>query len=98
MRLIFATLYSPSLSVLYISSSPLHLLVTDLEEKLHRCEADKLNCVQRVQVLEGQLQSVHGELADTLKKLLVLKDVLQRTQTIADERQSSVEKLTIQLR
>lgn len=72
--------------------------VADLEEKLHRCEADQLNCAQRVQILDGQLQGVRGELADTLEQLEKLKDVLQITQTIADERQASVEKLTVQLR
>ena len=72
--------------------------VKDLEEKLHHCEADRLNCVQRLQILEGQLQVVRGELAETLEQLQILKDVLQRTQTIADERQASVEKLTVQLR
>lgn len=70
----------------------------DLEEALHRCEADKLDCVHQVQILEGQLQTVQGELADTLEQLQELRDVLQRTQTIADERQTSVEKLTVQLR
>ena len=70
----------------------------DLEEKLHRCEADRLNCVQRVQVLHGQLQAVQGELAETLEQLRELRDVLQRTQSTADERQASVEKLTVQLR
>lgn len=76
----------------------LRLPVVDLEEKLHRCEADKLNCVQQVQILEGQLQMVRGELGDTLKQLQELRDVLQRTQTIADERHASMEKLTVQLR
>ncbi len=69
-----------------------------LEETLHHCEADKLSYVRRVQVLEGQLQAVRGELADTLEQLQELRDVLQRTQTVADERQASVEKLTVQLR
>lgn len=73
-------------------------LVVDLEEKLHRCEADRLNCSERVQVLEEQLQTVRAELTDTLQQLQQLRDVLQRTQTIADERQASVEELTIQLR
>lgn len=72
--------------------------VVDLEEKLHRCEADRLNCVHRVQILEEQLQAARGELVDTLEQLRQLKDVLQRTHTIADERQASVEKLTVQLR
>lgn len=70
----------------------------DLEEKLHRCEADRLNCVQLVQLLEGQLQGVRGELSETLQQLRELRDVLQRTQTISDERQASVEKLTVRLR
>ncbi|KAM7379087.1 hypothetical protein PAMP_004661 [Pampus punctatissimus] len=72
-------------------------MVADLDEKLHRCEADRLNYDQRVKVLEGQLQAVRTELADTLEQLQELRDVLQRTQTIADERQASVEKLTVQL-
>ncbi|XP_019733265.1 coiled-coil domain-containing protein 18 [Hippocampus comes] len=33
-------------------------LVADLEEKLHRCEADKHNCVQKGQHLEGQLHTL----------------------------------------
>lgn len=82
------------LSLMYFFSST----VADLDEKLHRCEADRLNCVQRVKVLEEQLQAVRGELADTLQQLQKLRDVLQRTQTISDERQASMEKLTIQLR
>lgn len=69
----------------------------DLEEKLHRCEADRLNCVQRAQMLEAQLQAVQRESAETLEQLRELRDVLQRTQTIADERHASVEKLTVQL-
>lgn len=72
--------------------------MVDLEETLHLCEADKLNCVQRVEILEGQLQVVRRELADTLDQLQTLRDVLQRTQTVSDERQASVEKLTVQLR
>lgn len=70
----------------------------DLEEALHRSEADKLLSVQRVQLLEEQLQVVRRELADTLEHLQELRDVLQRTQTVADERQNSLEKLTVQLR
>lgn len=70
----------------------------DLEDALHRCETDKLNNMKRVQMLEGQLQAVRGELADTLEQLQELRDVLQRTQTIADDRQTSVDKLTVQLR
>lgn len=70
----------------------------DLEEKLHCCEADRLNCVHRAQILEEQLQAVRGELAETLEQLRELRDVLQITQTIADERRASVEKLTVQLR
>ncbi|XP_061550593.1 coiled-coil domain-containing protein 18 isoform X1 [Phycodurus eques] len=72
-------------------------LVVDLEEKLHRCEADKHNCVQRVQLLDGQLQTVQKELAETLTQLQLLNDVLQKIQTIADERQVEVEKLSIRL-
>lgn len=74
------------------------ITAVDLEEALHRCEADKLNCVKRVQILEGQLQAVRRELTDTLEQLQELRDVLQRTQTIADERQSTVDKLTVKLR
>ncbi|XP_051944107.1 coiled-coil domain-containing protein 18 isoform X1 [Hippocampus zosterae] len=72
-------------------------LVVDLEEKLHRCEADKHNCVQKVQHLEGQLHAVREELAETLAQLRLLQDVLQRTQTVAEERQVEVEKLSIRL-
>lgn len=74
------------------------LTVVDLEEKLHRRETDRQNSVERVQLLEGQLQTVRGELADTLERLQELRDLLQRTQTIADEREVTVEKLTVQLR
>lgn len=81
-----------------INLSVLPFPAVDLEDKLHRCEADQLNCAQRVKILEEQLQAVRGELVDTLEQLRELKDVLQRTQTIADERQASVEKLTVQLR
>lgn len=86
------------LSELFLFFSSLPIPAVDLEEALHRCEADKLNCVQRVQILQGQLQAVRGELAGTLEQLQELRDVLQRTQTIADERQTSVDKLTVQLR
>lgn len=72
--------------------------MVDLEEQLHRCEADRLNSIWRVQLLEAQLQEVQRELADTLEQLQTLRDVLQRTQTTADERQEKVEKLTFQLR
>lgn len=89
------TLYSVSYAFLFSLSL---LIVTDLDEKLHRSEADRLNCAQRVKVLEGQLQAVRGELADTLEQLRELRDVLQRTQTISDERQTVVENLTVQLR
>lgn len=70
----------------------------DLGEKLRCCEADRLRCGQRAQVLEGQHQAVQRELAETLEQLRELRDVLRTTQTIADERQASVEKLTVQLR
>ena len=91
--------YIYNLSIAYHSPASFSpLAVVDLEEKLHRCEADQLNSVQRVRMLEGQLQAVRGELADTLEQLVKLKDILQITQSIADERQASVEKLTDQLR
>lgn len=70
----------------------------DLEEALHRSEADKLLSSQRVQMLEEQLRVVQGELADTVEQLQELRDVLQRTQTMADERQTSLGTLTVQLR
>lgn len=86
-------------SALLTSLFPLFLIAAvDLEEALHRSEADKLLSVQRVQLLEEQLQVVRRELADTLEHLQELRDVLQRTQTVADERQNSLEKLTVQLR
>lgn len=49
-------------------------------------------------MLEEELQAVRGELADTAEQLQELRDVLQRTQTVADERQASLGKLTVQLR
>lgn len=70
----------------------------DLEKALNRSEADWRNCSQKVEILEGQLQMVQNQLADTLKQLQELKDVLQKTQKVSDERQASVEKLTVQLR
>lgn len=70
----------------------------DLEKVLNRSEADQRSCSQKVEILEGQLQMVQNELADTLKQLQELKDVLQKTQKVSDERQASVEKLTVQLR
>ncbi|CAJ1071872.1 coiled-coil domain-containing protein 18 [Xyrichtys novacula] len=72
-------------------------IVMDLEDELHRCEADRLNSIQQVQLLGVQLQDVQKELTDTLEQLQTLRDVLQRTQTTADERQETVEKLTFQL-
>lgn len=88
----------PPIPLQPVHSSCLPSLVADLEEKLHRCEADKHNCVQKVQHLEGQLHTVREELAETLAQLRLLQDVLQRTQTIAEERQVEVEKLSIRLR
>lgn len=70
----------------------------DLEKALNRSEADRRSCSQKVEILEGQLQMVQNEFADTLKQLQELKDVLQKTQKVSDERQASVEKLTVQLR
>ncbi|KAM8849404.1 coiled-coil domain-containing protein 18 isoform 2-T5 [Spinachia spinachia] len=72
-------------------------MLMDLREKLHCCEAERLNCAQQAPVLEGQLQAVRRELAETLEQLRELREVLQTTQTLADERQASVEKLTVQL-
>lgn len=70
----------------------------DLEEKLHCCEEDRRNSVQRVKDLEGQLWEVRDEMHDTLEKLQELRDLLQRTQLSADERQISLEKLSAELR
>ncbi|XP_029582029.1 coiled-coil domain-containing protein 18-like isoform X2 [Salmo trutta] len=72
--------------------------VVDLEEKLHCCEEDRRNSVQRVKDLEGQLREVRDEMHDTLEKLQELRDLLQRTQLSADERQISLEKLSAELR
>ncbi|XP_028974833.2 coiled-coil domain-containing protein 18 isoform X1 [Esox lucius] len=72
--------------------------VVDLEEKLHLCEQDRRNSVQRAAALEGQLQGVRGEMHDTLENLQELKDLLQRTQVTADERQVSLERLSAELR
>uniref|UniRef100_A0A3Q4M603 Coiled-coil domain containing 18 n=1 Tax=Neolamprologus brichardi TaxID=32507 RepID=A0A3Q4M603_NEOBR len=71
--------------------------IMDLEKALNRSEADRRSCSQKVEILEGQLQMVQNELADTLKQLQELKDVLQKTQKVSDERQASAEKLTVQL-
>ncbi|KAJ8406323.1 hypothetical protein AAFF_G00305540 [Aldrovandia affinis] len=73
-------------------------LVMDLEEKLHRSEMDRRNSLQRAQLLEGQLQTVRGELAGTLDHLQELRDVLQRTQLTAEEREAAMEKLAEELR
>lgn len=70
----------------------------DLEEKLHRCEVDRRNSVQRAETLEGQLQGVRGEMHDTLENLQELRELLQRTQVSADQRQTSLEKLSAELR
>lgn len=70
----------------------------ELEEKLQRCDVDRLNCAKRVQILEEQLQSARRELVDSVEQLRELNDVLHRTQVLAKERQASVEKLTVQLR
>lgn len=72
--------------------------VVDLEEKLHRSEMDRRNSLQRAQLLETQLQSVRGELADTLCHLQELRSVLQRTQLDAEEREAAMERLAAELR
>lgn len=54
--------------------------------------------MQRVKDLEGQLWEVRDEMHDTLEKLQELRDLLQRTQLSADERQISLEKLSAELR
>ncbi|KAM6948763.1 LOW QUALITY PROTEIN: coiled-coil domain-containing protein 18 [Aplochiton taeniatus] len=73
-------------------------MVLDLEEKLHRSEADRCNSVQQAQAVEGQLEVVRGELGGTLEHLQELRDVLERTQLTADQRQLSLEKLSSELR
>lgn len=80
------------LLVLFLSS------VGDLEEKLRRCETDRISCAQKIQTLEGQSCLVQAELTDTLEHFQELKDVLQKTQTLSEERQAHVDKLTDQLR
>ncbi|KAL0966688.1 hypothetical protein UPYG_G00298450 [Umbra pygmaea] len=72
--------------------------VLDLEAKLHCSEQDRLNSVQQAEVLEGQLQAVRSELHDTLGTLQELRDLLQRTQLTAEEREISLEKLSAELR
>lgn len=96
LNIIISAGFSNILLFSVFSSWPIQ--VVDLEEALHHCEADKLISIHQVQVLEGQLQAVRSELTDTLEKLQELRNVLQRTQTIADERKASMEKLTVQLR
>lgn len=72
--------------------------VMDLEEKLHRSEMDRRNSLQRAQLLEGQLQEVRGELADTLDHLQELRDLLQRTQLTSDQQQATIDRLAAELR
>lgn len=72
--------------------------VVDLEEKLHRSEMDRRNSLQRARLLEEQLNTVRGELSDTLGHLEELRDVLQRTQLAADQRQATIHQLTAELR
>lgn len=73
-------------------------LVLDLEEKLHRTETDRRNSLQRTRLLEEQLMTVRGELADTRGHLEELRDVLQRTQLASDQRQATIHQLTAELR
>lgn len=70
----------------------------DLEEKLHRSEMDRRNSLQRAHLLEEQLNTVRGELTDTLGHLEELRDVLQRTQLTADQQQATIHQLTTELR
>lgn len=72
--------------------------VIDLEEKLHRSEMDRRNSLQRAHLLEEQLNTVRGELTDTLGHLEELRDVLQRTQLSADQQQATIHQLTTELR
>lgn len=72
--------------------------VMDLEEKLHRSEMDRRNSLQQAQLMEGQLQEVRGELADTLDHLQELRDLLQQTQLTSDQQQASIDKLAAELR
>ncbi|XP_046731837.1 coiled-coil domain-containing protein 18 isoform X2 [Silurus meridionalis] len=73
-------------------------MVLDLEEKLHRSEMDRRNSLQKAHLLEEQLSTVRGELADTLGHLEELRDVLQRTQLTADQRHNTIQQLTAELR
>lgn len=72
--------------------------VLDLEEKLHRSEMDRRNSLQRAYLLEEQLNTVRGELTNTLGHLEELRDVLQRTQLTANQQQETIHQLTDELR
>uniref|UniRef100_A0A3B1JAK3 Coiled-coil domain containing 18 n=1 Tax=Astyanax mexicanus TaxID=7994 RepID=A0A3B1JAK3_ASTMX len=71
--------------------------MNDLEEKLHRSEMDRRNSLQRAQLLEGQMQTVRGELVDTMDHLQELRDVLQRTQLTSEQRQTTIDQLAAEL-
>uniref|UniRef100_H3AGD2 Coiled-coil domain containing 18 n=1 Tax=Latimeria chalumnae TaxID=7897 RepID=H3AGD2_LATCH len=73
-------------------------LVIDLEEKLHRSEADRRNSLQRAQGLQSELQNVQVELQDTLEQLQELKDVLQKAQSALGEKSTIIKDLNSELR
>ncbi|XP_028667283.1 coiled-coil domain-containing protein 18-like isoform X1 [Erpetoichthys calabaricus] len=73
-------------------------LVIDLEEQLHRSEADRRNSLQRTQEFEDQLKTVRGELMDTIQQLQQLQDALQQCQLSTEEKDLTIQKLSAELR
>ncbi|KPP59770.1 coiled-coil domain-containing protein 18-like [Scleropages formosus] len=73
-------------------------MVLDLEEKVHRSKRDRRNSLHRTQLLESQMKTVRGELADTLDHLQFLRNVLRRTQQNAEARKAAMDKLAAELR
>ncbi|KAL4635458.1 coiled-coil domain-containing protein 18-like [Arapaima gigas] len=73
-------------------------MVLDLEEKVHRSKRDRRNSLHRTQLLESQMKTVRGELADTLDHLQLLRNVLRRSQENAEARKAAMDKLAAELR
>ncbi|XP_051563615.1 coiled-coil domain-containing protein 18-like [Myxocyprinus asiaticus] len=73
-------------------------MVSDLEEKVQRSKRDRRNSLHRTQLLESQMKTVRGELVGTLDHLQELRNILQRSQQNAKEREAAMQKLKAGLR
>ncbi|XP_051986067.1 coiled-coil domain-containing protein 18-like [Xyrauchen texanus] len=73
-------------------------MVSDLEEKVQRSKRDRRNSLHRTQLLESQMKTVRGELVGTLDHLQELRNILQRSQQNAKEREATMQKLKAGLR